>query len=247
MAPKIAIIGAGSTVFARKLIGDLLRFPALGEGITLALMDVDPERLSTSEVMARRVAEACGARAGVEATGDRRAALDGADYVIACFQVGGLQSGDDRRLRRPQALRGSPDDRRHARHRRDHARSADDPGPASTSAATWRSCARMHCLLQYVNPMAMLCWAVAEASSICTVGLCHSVRHTAAQLAGVLGIDEGGARVPGGGDQPPRVLPVAAFRWARTCTRDCASWSRPTACRPRTGSGSRSCATSATS
>ena len=45
--PRIAIIGAGSTVFARKLIGDLLRFPALGEGITLALMDVDPERPST--------------------------------------------------------------------------------------------------------------------------------------------------------------------------------------------------------
>ena len=45
-------------------------------------------------------------------------------------------------------------------------------------------------LLQYVNPMAMLCWAVAEASSIRTVGLCHSVQHTAAQLAGVLGIEK---------------------------------------------------------
>ena len=90
MAPKIAIIGAGSTVFARNLIGDLLRFPALADGITLALMDVDPERLETSEAMARRLSEAHGAHAGVQATGDRRAALDGADYVITCFQVGGL-------------------------------------------------------------------------------------------------------------------------------------------------------------
>jgi alpha-galactosidase/6-phospho-beta-glucosidase family protein len=90
MAPKIAIIGAGSTVFARNLIGDMLRLPALADGTTLALVDIDPDRLATSEVMARRLAEACGAGARVEATGDRRVALDGADYVITCFQVGGL-------------------------------------------------------------------------------------------------------------------------------------------------------------
>ena len=189
MAPKIAIIGAGSTVFARKLIGDLLRFPALGEGITLALMDVDPERLSTSEVMARRVAEACGARAGVEATGDRRAALDGADYVIACFQVGGLNPativdfvvpkryGVRQTIADTLGIGGIMRGLRTIPVLLDVCRDMEELCPDAL-------------LLQYVNPMAMLCWAVAEASSICTVGLCHSVRHTAAQLAGVLGIEK---------------------------------------------------------
>jgi alpha-galactosidase len=189
VAPKIAIIGAGSTVFARKLIGDLLRFPALGEGITLALMDVDPERLSTSEVMARRVAEACGARGGVEATGDRRAALDGADYVIACFQVGGLNPativdfvvpkryGVRQTIADTLGIGGIMRGLRTIPVLLDVCRDMEELCPDAL-------------LLQYVNPMAMLCWAVAEASSIRTVGLCHSVQHTAAQLAGVLGIEK---------------------------------------------------------
>ena len=182
MAPKIAIIGAGSTVFARNLIGDLLRFPALADGITLALMDIDPERLETSEVMARRLAEACGAGAGVEATLDRRAALDGADYVIACFQVGGLHPGTmvDFIVPKRYGVRQTI---------------ADTLGIGGimrglrTIPVLLDVCRDMEelcpeaLLLQYVNPMAMLCWAVAEASPIRTVGLCHSVQHTAAQLA----------------------------------------------------------------
>ncbi|HEY1517083.1 MAG TPA: alpha-glucosidase/alpha-galactosidase [Solirubrobacteraceae bacterium] len=188
MAPKIAIVGAGSTVFARNLIGDLLRFPALADGITLALMDVDPDRLETSEVMARRLAEACGARARIEATGDRRAALTGADYVITCFQVGGLQPATivDFVVPKRYGIRQTI---------------ADTLGVGGimrglrTIPVLLDVCRDMEelcpdaLLLQYVNPMAMLCWAVAQASPIRTVGLCHSVQHTAAQLAGTLGTE----------------------------------------------------------
>src|SRR5205807_2797291 len=87
---KVTLVGAGSTVFAKTLIGDLLSFPELRE-LTIALMDVDRERLQTSEIVARRLAESYGAPATVEATTDRRAALAGADYVITMFQVGGYR------------------------------------------------------------------------------------------------------------------------------------------------------------
>jgi alpha-galactosidase len=187
VAPKIAIIGAGSTVFARNLIDDLLRFPALADGATLALMDIDPERLAASEVMARRIADVHGAGAGVEATADRRAALDGADYVIACFQVGGLHPATmvDFVVPKRYGIRQTI---------------ADTLGIGGimrglrTIPVLLDICREMEelcadaLLLQYVNPMAMLCWAVADSSPIRTVGLCHSVQHTAAQLGAVLGI-----------------------------------------------------------
>ena len=89
--PRIAFIGAGSTVFTRNLIGDLLRSQELAGTTTLALMDIDPERLRTSEAAARATAAALGVRPRVQATRDRRAALDGADYVVTSFQVGGYR------------------------------------------------------------------------------------------------------------------------------------------------------------
>ena len=86
--PRIAFIGAGSTVFTRNLVGDLLAQPEL-EGSTFALMDVDPQRLETSRAAVGRLAAAHASSAAVEATLDRRAALEGADYVVTSFQVGG--------------------------------------------------------------------------------------------------------------------------------------------------------------
>ena len=87
---KIVLIGAGSTVFARALLRDLFLFPELHNS-TIALMDIDPERLRDSEIVAHRVAEQSGARPAIEATTDRRRALDGADYVINMIQVGGYE------------------------------------------------------------------------------------------------------------------------------------------------------------
>ena len=58
--PKIAFIGAGSTVFTRNLVGDIVRFPALADSTTFALVDIDAERLHTSELVAQRLASTNG-------------------------------------------------------------------------------------------------------------------------------------------------------------------------------------------
>jgi alpha-galactosidase len=178
--PRIAFVGAGSTVFTRHLIGDVLTMPELA-GSTFALMDVDAERLRASE----RAARALGAQR-VEATLDRREALAGADYVVTSFQVGGLESTlIDFEIPKRYGLRQTI---------------GDTLGVGGISRALRTIpvlldvCADMEelcpdaLLLQYVNPMAMLCWAVAERSSIRTVGLCHSVQHTTGELAADLGI-----------------------------------------------------------
>ena len=87
---KIAFIGAGSTVFARNLIGDILSMPELA-GSTLALHDIDPTRLATTEIVAHRIADTLDVTPTIEATTDRRRAVDGADHVITMFQVGGYE------------------------------------------------------------------------------------------------------------------------------------------------------------
>src|SRR4051812_6860928 len=87
---KIAFIGAGSVVFAKNLLGDVLSYPELAES-EIALMDIDEERLRTGEKVAQRVAAALDARPAITATTDRRAAIDGADHVITMFQIGGYR------------------------------------------------------------------------------------------------------------------------------------------------------------
>jgi alpha-galactosidase len=186
--PRIAFVGAGSTVFTRNLIGDVLATPELA-GSTFALMDIDPRRLETSRTAAEELVAAHAADAAVEATLDRREALDGADYVVTCFQVGGLESTlIDFEVPKRYGLRQTI---------------GDTLGVGGISRALRTIpvlldvCRDMEercpdaLLLQYVNPMAMLCWAVAERSPVSTVGLCHSVQHTTAELAADLGVPAG--------------------------------------------------------
>jgi alpha-galactosidase len=176
--PKIALIGAGSTEFAAKLIGDLLSFPELRSS-TFALMDIDPERLAVSEAVARRLA---GDNARIEATRDRRVALDGADYVVTMMQIGGYRPATVTDFEVPKrfGLRQTI---------------ADTVGIGGimrglrTVPVVVEICGEMEelcpdaLLLQYVNPMAIVCWAAARASSIKVVGLCHSVQGTIRDLA----------------------------------------------------------------
>lgn len=187
---KIAFIGAGSTVFARNLIGDVLGFPALRETTTLALMDIDAERLRTSALVARRVADALGSNAPIIATEDRREALEGADYVLTMMQVGGY---------RPATLTDFEVPKRYGLRQT----IGDTLGIGGimrglrTIPVLLDLCREMEqvcpdaLLLQYVNPMVMNCWAVCEATSVRTVGLCHSVQATAAELAVDLGLPPG--------------------------------------------------------
>jgi alpha-galactosidase len=85
--PTIVIIGAGSVVFTRELLGDIFSFPELGS-VRVVLHDIDAERLDTAEAIAHATAREAGAQPEVVATSDRRRALDGADYVINVIQVG---------------------------------------------------------------------------------------------------------------------------------------------------------------
>jgi alpha-galactosidase len=184
---KVSLIGAGSVVFARTLIGDLLTFPELADGTTVALMDIDEERLRVSELTARKIVDTLGVDTRVETTLDRRAALDGADYVMTMFQVGGYRPATVADFEVPKrfGLRQTIGDTvgvggimrglRTIPVLLDVCRDMEELCPDAL-------------LLQYVNPMAMLCWAVARASPIRTVGLCHSVQGTARDLAADVGV-----------------------------------------------------------
>ncbi|MCZ7539552.1 MAG: alpha-glucosidase/alpha-galactosidase [Anaerolineae bacterium] len=184
--PKIVFIGAGSTVFARNLMGDILHFPELAES-TLTLFDIDADRLRTSEIVAHKVAEALGARPIIETTTDRRAALDGADYALCMIQVAGYKPGTvlDFEIPKRYGLRATI---------------ADTLGVGGimralrTIPVLLAMCRDMEdvcpqvTFLNYVNPMAMNTWAISRASRIRTVGLCHSVQGTATQLAADIGV-----------------------------------------------------------
>ena len=179
--PQIAFIGAGSTVFAKNLLGDILSFPELA-GSTIYLHDIDEARLRTSEIVANRLARTLEARATIIATTDRRAALAGADYVITMFQIGGYKPATvtDFEIPKRYGLRQTI---------------ADTLGIGGimrglrTIPVLLDLCREMETLcpdawlLNYVNPMAMNCWAIGQATTVKTVGLCHSVQGTAEQLA----------------------------------------------------------------
>lgn len=184
--PKIAFIGAGSTVFAKNLLGDILSFPELADA-DISLHDIDHERLRTTEIVAMKVAEELGARPKLDATLDRRSALADADYVITMIQVGGFKPATvtDFEVPKKYGLRQTI---------------ADTLGiggimrglrtiPVLLDIANdMEALCPQALLLNYVNPMAMNCWALNRATSIRTVGLCHSVQGTAMQLANDIGM-----------------------------------------------------------
>jgi len=87
---RVVFVGAGSTVFARNLMGDILSWPELASS-TIVLHDIDETRLRTSEIVGRKIVDTLGVPATIEATTDRRRALAGANYVITMFQVGGFR------------------------------------------------------------------------------------------------------------------------------------------------------------
>jgi alpha-galactosidase len=184
--PKITFIGAGSTVFAKNLMGDILSYPELAES-HIILHDIDAERLRTSEIVAHKVAQTAQARPTITATTDRRAALDRADYAICMIQVAGYKPGTliDFEIPKKYGLRQTI---------------ADTLGIGGimrglrTIPVLLAMCRDMEELcpditfLNYVNPMVMNCWAIDRASHIKTVGLCHSVPHTAGELARDIGV-----------------------------------------------------------
>ena len=181
---KIAFIGAGSLAFTRKLARDLMTFPLLQDA-TLALMDIDAGRLDFAQKSVRRIVDLGNYPATVQTTMDRAEALKDADVVLVTILAGGtdvwrydieipqkygvdINIGD---TRGPagifRALRTIPV-------MLDIARDMERYCPHAT-------------MLNYTNPMAMLCRAMQRETSIRLTGLCHSVQGTAMMLARWIG------------------------------------------------------------
>jgi alpha-galactosidase len=182
----IAFLGAGSVVFTRELLADILSFDEL-RGVTLALHDIDTERLETAVAIARRTADQLEARPVITASLDRREALDGADFVINAIQVG-MHAATVRDFEIParyglrqtigdtlgvggifRALRTFP--------------------VLDGIAADMLELCPDAWLLNYTNPMAMnIGYLAATAPKLKAVGLCHSVFWTVHDLGNLLGV-----------------------------------------------------------
>ena len=186
---KITFIGAGSTVFAKTLMTDILGYPELA-GSQICLFDIDERRLENSLALGRRAAERMGVAADIRITTDRERALDGADYAINMIQVGGYRPATviDFEIPKRYGLRQTIGDTLGIGGIMRALRTI--PVLLDMQRDMERLCPGvLH--LNYVNPMAMNCWALTRAGSIDTVGLCHSVPHTAAQLAADIGVPLG--------------------------------------------------------
>jgi alpha-galactosidase len=185
---KVAIIGAGSTVFMRNIVRDLLQQPAL-ISTHIALQDIDSKRLQESQLVARQIISALKVPATVSASMERREVLQGADVVITMFQVGGYKPSTvvDFDIPKKYGLRQTI---------------ADTLGIGGIMrglrtvpvlvdiAREMRELCPKALLMNYVNPMAILSLAVQRmVPEIQYVGLCHSVQGTAEELAHDLGIE----------------------------------------------------------
>ena len=186
--PKITFIGAGSTVFAKRLMGDILSYDELKE-VTFSLFDIDPERLATSAMVARKLSETARAHARIETPADRRAALEGADYVICLIQVGGYQPATvvDFEIPKKVGLRHTITDTLGVG---GIMRGLRTIPVLQSICREMEQVAPQALLLNHVNPMAINCWALHRTTPVRMLGICHSVQGTAGQLAQAMGIPE---------------------------------------------------------
>jgi alpha-galactosidase len=188
--PKIAMIGAGSTVFMKNLVGDILHDPLLNT-CEIALMDIDPARLATSQKVAASVAASLKAEPTITATTDRRKALAGADYVVMMIQVAGYKPGTvtDFEIPKQHGLRQTIADTLGIGGIMRGLRTA--PVLVDVAREMAELCPNA-LMLQYVNPMAINCAALSRlVPEVRYVGLCHSVQGTAAELARDIGVPIG--------------------------------------------------------
>ncbi|MCX8064219.1 MAG: alpha-glucosidase/alpha-galactosidase [Candidatus Hydrogenedentes bacterium] len=179
---KICFLGAGSTVFAKNVIGDCLYVEPLKDA-TIALLDIDSERLKDSEKMVMNLNKTLGGKMKIESylADEADKALKGADYVINAIQVGGYEPCTviDFEIPKKYGLRQTI---------------GDTLGIGGifralrTIPVMLKYCEIIEkvapdaLLLNYTNPMAMVTGAILKATSVRTVGLCHSVQVCAPQL-----------------------------------------------------------------
>ncbi len=225
MREKFVLVGAGSAMFTRGMVVDLIN---RGQECDLALVDVSPEGLAVAEGLSRKMIEARQAPISLSAATDRRGVLAGATAVICTVGVGGrrgwekdvfiprqygiyqpvgdsvMPGGTSRALRMAHAMVGVAQD-------------VLDLAPEAL-------------FFNYGNPMAPVCRAIRKATGAPVVGLCHGVFHVAHSLAGILGVEPARLRYAASGmnhltwftevrvdgeDALPRLQQIAIERLAR--------------------------------
>ena len=185
MDEKVVLIGAGSAMFTRGLVGDMVRSGWEGD---LALVDVDAGALETARALAAKSIQAMGSPLKLNATTDRRQALRDATLVICTIAVGGRRAWEkDVFIPRKHGI---------------YQPVGDSVMPGGTSRAL-RMVPAMVAIAKdvlelapgalffnYANPMSVICRAVRKATGAEMVGLCHGVFHVGAYLAELLGVDK---------------------------------------------------------
>ncbi len=183
--PKVTFIGAGSAVFARQLITDILHIEGLESGV-FALVDIDPLRLDLTRQIAGRLVEKSGKAWQVVASTERQDVLAGSDFIVNTIEVGGLAN-----VRHDYDIP--------MRYGIDQC-IGDTIGPggifkALRTGPAWLDILRdaerlcpQALVLNYTNPMSILTLAALTQTSMATVGLCHSVQGSSRQLAGYLDV-----------------------------------------------------------
>lgn len=191
---KLTFLGAGSTIFAKNVIGDVLVTPALCNDLTVALYDIDEERLQDSFMVVDSLNKKYnGGKARIEkylGESQRKAALSQADFVVNAIQVGGYEPCTviDFEIPKKYGLRQTIGDTlgiggifrglRTIKVMKEFAQDIEEVCPNA-----W--------LLNYTNPMAILTGYMLRYTKVKTVGLCHSVQVCTSDLFGQLGLDHG--------------------------------------------------------
>lgn len=189
---KITFLGAGSTVFAKNVLGDCMLVPAL-QGFEFALFDIDEQRLRDSENMLNNLKRSLGQNVVIRSYLDRKEALRGAKYVINAIQVGGYKPSTviDFEIPKKYGLRQTIADTigiggifRNLRTipvMLDFAKDMEEVCPEAL-------------FLNYTNPMAVLTGVMNRYTNIQTIGLCHSVQVCTKDLFEHLGMDREGVK-----------------------------------------------------
>lgn len=207
---KITFLGAGSSIFAKNVLGDVMLTPAL-QGFELALFDIDHERLKDSEMMLGNIKKSTGSTCEVKAYTDRKEALCGAKYVVNAIQVGGYDpcTITDFEIPKKYGLRQTIGDSlgiggifrnlRTVPVLMDFAKDMEEVCPDA-----W--------FLNYTNPMAVLTNVLTTYTGIKTVGLCHSVQACVPELFKDLGIDMNGVQ--------SKIAGINHMAWLLEITKD---------------------------
>lgn len=189
---KITFIGAGSTVFAKNILGDVMHTPAL-QGFEIALFDIDAERLRDSETMLQNIKSTSGSTCEIKAYSDRKDALRGAKYIVNAIQVGGYDpcTITDFEIPKKYGLRQTIADTvgiggifRNLRTIPVMLDFAQDINEVCPDAL----------FLNYTNPMAVLTNVMNTHGGVNTVGLCHSVQVCVPHLFEHLGMETEGVK-----------------------------------------------------